>query len=84
MDRKRLKSEEDALIAQCMEVASKVQDAQQENYSKLKELHRFYSTDHLSPVFIHQMRTNQVYDHCDSFVKLLDMYLQNSFKVEVR
>lgn len=66
-----------------MQRAKDVQDAQQENIQKTKELHRFYATDHLSPVFIHQMRMSQVYENCDSFVKHLELYLQNNFKVEV-
>lgn len=84
VDKKRIKNDEDALVAKCLQVAKEVQDAQQENYKKLKELHSFYATDHISPVFIHQMRMSQIYEHCDSFVKHLELCLQMCFKVEVR
>lgn len=84
VDKKRIKNDEDALVAKCLQVAKEVQDAQQENCKKLKELHSFYATDHISPVFIHQMRMSQIYEHCDSFVKHLELCLQMCFKVEVR
>lgn len=81
--RKRLKTDEESYLAACQQRSKVVQEAQQENIAKMKELYRFYSTDHLSPVFIHQMGMNQSYQHCDTFIKHLELYMQNNFKVEV-
>lgn len=83
MQKLRLKNEETEAVAKCLQIAKEVQDAQMENMKKIKEVHRFYAMDHLSPVFLHQMGMNQTYEHCDAFVKHLEMYMQNMFKVEV-
>lgn len=83
MNAKHMKTQDEEILMICLQVTKEVHDAQQENFNKLKELNRFYATDHLSPIFIHQMRMDQVYGHCDSFVKHLELILQICFKVEV-
>lgn len=78
---KRHAAEGELIAKKCLDVARDVQDAQLENTMRIKELNRFYATDQVTPVFIHQMGMHQYYQQCDSFIKYLEQYMQTNFRL---